>query len=219
MMLGTYEIQPIMLYLDNDEKWLNRTADGITHFESVGITDILKVKGIHGESFGIEGTLEYNHDNPHLHHKIGTPNTSLCLSMQIVYQIELHHKADYFLFLEDDSRFKENWREVVERSLNEIPKDFDFLFIGSCCAEGKDRERVGTHLYKYSNPHKKYAEYPLCGNAYIVAKKAIPKILETQKSAYVNVDINLAVNTFNHLNVYAILPRVVEQNNNEDLPQ
>lgn len=218
MMLADYEIQPIMLYLDNDEKWLNRTIEGEQHFNSVGITDILKVKGIHGESFGIEGTLEYNYDNPHLHHKIGTPNTSLCLSMQIVYQVELNHKCDYFLFLEDDSRFKDNWKEVVEQALREIPKDFDFLFVGSCCAEGKQGIKVGTNLFHYPHRRGSYAQYPLCGNAYIVAKKALPKILETQRTAYVNVDINLAVNTFPYLNVYAILPRIVEQNNNEHLP-
>lgn len=218
MMLADLEIQPILLYLDNEDKWKQRTLEGEQHFNSVGITDILKVKGIHGESFGIEGTLEYNYDNPHLHHKIGTPNTSLCLSMQIVYQVELNHRCDYFLFLEDDSRFKDNWKEVVEQALREIPKDFDFLFVGSCCAAGKQGIKVGTNLFHYPHRRGSYAQYPLCGNAYIVAKKALPKILETQRTAYVNVDINLAVNTFPYLNVYAILPRIVEQNNNEHLP-
>lgn len=218
MMLGGYEIQPVLLYLPDTEKWRNRAAEGEAHFNSVGITDILKVGGIYGEGFGIVGTHLYEYDNPGGGHQIGVANTALCLSMQIVYNVELNHRCDYFLFLEDDSRFKENWKEVVEQALLEIPKDFDFLFVGSCCAEGKNAIKVGTNLYYYPYRKGSYAQYPLCGNAYIVAKKALPKILETQRDAYVNVDINLAVNTFPYLNVYAILPRIVEQNNNEHLP-
>jgi GR25 family glycosyltransferase involved in LPS biosynthesis len=137
--------------------------------------------------------------------------------MYIVYNVENNLPNSHFLYLEDDTRFNEGWKEIVEQAMREIPSDFDFLFIGSCCAEHKERIKVGFHLYHFPNTQKQYAEYPLCGNAYIVAKKALPKILETQRDAYVNADINLAVNTFNDLKVYAILPRVCEQLNNEHL--
>lgn len=219
MNISGYEIQPIMLYLPDTEKWRNRYEEGKKHFEEQGIENIIIVYGIYGDGFGIQGTHLYEYDNPGGKHQIGVANTALCLSMYIVYNVENNLPNSHFLFLEDDTRFNEGWKEIVEQALKEIPPDFDFLFIGSCCAEGKEKVKVGTNLYHFPNTQKKYAEYPLCGNAYIVAKKPIPKILETQRDAYVNADINLAVNTFPYLKVYAILPRVCEQNNNENLPQ
>ena len=223
MKLGKLEVQPVMLYLPDTEKWVNRANEGERHFNEVGITDILKVAGIYGEGFGIEGTHLYEYDNPGGKHQIGVANTALFLSMHIVYAVELNHKADYFLFLEDDSRFQSDWKELVEKAMEDLPDDFDFLFIGSCCAEGKGSKKISSNkvhnLYHYPYKVGRYANYPLCGNAYIVAKKALPTIIATQRDAYVNVDINLAVNTFPKLNVYAILPRVVEQNNNENLPR
>lgn len=219
MLISGYDIQPIMLYLPDTEKWRNRYEEGKKHFEEQGIENIITVWGIYGEGFGIQGTHLYEYDNPGGKHQIGVANTALCLSMYIVYNVENNLPNSHFLFLEDDTRFNENWKEWVETALKEIPNDFDFLFIGSCCAEGKERVQVGRNLYHFPNTLKKYAHYPLCGNAYIVAKKAIPKILETQRDAYVNADINLAVNTFPHLKVYAILPRVCEQNNNTELAQ
>ena len=53
------------------------------------------------------------------------------------------------------------------------------------------------------------------GNAYIVAKKALPKIIETQRDAYANCDLNLGLHTFMHLKVYIIRPRMCEQFNNK----
>ncbi len=221
MKLSSYQVQPIMLRIPDTEKWRKRAEEGKQHFNEQGITDIDIVDGIYGEGFGIEGTHLYEYDNPGGGHKIGTANTALCLSMYMVYNIMLRNKEyDYFLFLEDDSRFKEGWRKIVEDALTDIPKDFDFLFVGSCCAEGKmGRKRVGRNLYHYPTVIGEYNNYPLCGNAYIIAKKCLPHILKTQRDAYVNADINLAVNSFPEMNVYAILPRPVEQNNNEHLPQ
>lgn len=219
MNISGYDIQPIMLYLPDTGKWRIRYEEGKKHFEENGIENIITVYGIHGESFGIEGTHLYEHDNPGGGHKIGIANTSLNLSMYICYNVENNLPNSHFMFLEDDTRFNPGWMEILKEALEEIPKDFDFLFVGSCCAEDKKKEKVGTHLYKFFYNSKIYNNYPLCGNAYIVAKKAVPKFLETQRDSYSNVDINIAVHTLPHLNVYALLPRVCEQNGNTELPQ
>lgn len=214
MIISGYDIQPIMLYLPDTEKWRQRAIEGEKHFNESGINNIIKVAGIYGEGFGIVGTHLYEYDNPGGGHQIGVANTALCLSMQIVYNVMKVLPNSHYLFLEDDSRFNDGWFTVVEQALKDIPKDFDFCFVGSCCAEGRGGVKIAPNLYHYPTRKGHYAPYPLCGNAYIVAQKALDKILETQRDAYVNVDINLAVNTFPHLKVYAILPRVVEQYNN-----
>lgn len=211
MNIGGLDVQPILLYLPDTDKWLHRWEEAKKHFAEVGINDIIHVPGIYGRGFGIEGTHLYEHDNPGGGHKIGVDNTAGFLSMYMIYNIENNLPNQYFLFLEDDSRFSPNWLSITEKALTEIPKDFDFLFIGSCCAEGKGGVKVGENLYHYPYKEGTYANYPLCGNAYIIAKKCLNHVIATQRDAYVNADINLAVNSFPKMNVYAILPRIVEQ--------
>lgn len=217
MNISGYDIQPIMLYLPDTEQWRTRYAEGKKHFEEQGIDNIITVNGIYGHGFGIMGTHLYEHDNPGGKHNIGVGRTAGFLSMYIVYNVENILPNSHFMYLEDDNRFNAGWRAIVAEALTEIPADFDFLFIGSCCASNLSKEKVGTNIYKFNFRQGTYMNYPLCGNCYIVAKKAIPKILDTQRDSYVNADINLAVNTFQYLNVYAILPRVCEQLNNEHL--
>jgi len=218
MNIAGYDIQPIMIHLPDTEKWQKRYADGKAHFESEGIENIISIAGIYGEGFGIQGTHLYEYDNPGGGHQIGVANTALYLTMQIVYNVMNVLPNSHFMFLEDDSRFKEGWKEIVKNALEDIPKDFDFLFVGSCCAGDKRKEQVGRNLYKFNYNPDIYNNFGLCGNCYIVAKKAMPIFLKTQRDAYVNVDINLAVNTFPFLKVFIILPRPVEQFENENLP-
>lgn len=217
MYFGDMNVQPIMLYVPDSEKWLGRFERGKNHFKEVGIENIIYVPAIYGEGFGIEGTHEYNLDNPSGHHKIGVANTSLFLSMYMVYNIEMNLPNNHFMFLEDDSRFKTSFVQDLTEQLKYVPEDFDWLFIGHCCSNGKRYRHIGGDVYEcfYDHAKKNYpVQFPLGGNCYIVAKKALPKIIETQRDAYVNVDINLALHTFKDLKVYIIRPRMCEQENN-----
>lgn len=211
MNLGGLDVQPILLYLPDTPEWMARWENAKVKFEKAGLYGIIHVPGIYGEGFGIEGTHLYEHDNPGGGHKIGTGNTAGFLSMYMIYNIMNNLPNKYFLFLEDDTVFNEDWIAKVERATQQIPESFDFLFLGSCCTEGKGAQRVGDNLYHFPHREGSYANYPLCGNAYIVAKKALNHIIATQRDAYANADINLAVNSFPKLNVYAILPRIAEQ--------
>lgn len=217
MRIGKIDVQPIMLYVPDSEKWMKRFEAGKKHFAEVGIENIITVPAIYGEGFGIEGTHEYNLDNPNGHHKIGIANTSLFLSMYMVYNIELNLPNSHFFFLEDDSRFNEGFLEKINKEIKNVPDDFDFLFVGSCCAVDKNPIHVAGDVYEFKHDHNRPdypSQYPMGGNAYIIAKKAIPKIIETQRDAYANVDISLAIHTFKYLKVYGILPRLCEQHNN-----
>lgn len=221
MLIAGYDVQPIMLYVPDTQKWRDRFAEGKSHFESVGIKDIITVPAIYGEGFGIQGTHYYELDNPNSKHQIGIANTSLFLSMYMVYNIERNLPNTHFFFLEDDSRFQPNFIERIEQELANVPTDFDFLFIGSCCAMDKRMKHIKGDVYEcIYNPSKPNypCQYPMGGNAYIIAKKCLDTVIATQRDAYANVDISLAMHTFPLLKVYIILPRLCEQNNNP-LPQ
>lgn len=210
MNIGGLDVQPIMLYLPDTPYWVNRWKAGKEHFEKNGITGMIEVAGVYGEGFGIDGTHEYNLDNPTGHHKIGVGYTAGFLSMYVMYNVANVLPNTHFLFLEDDTRFNEGWLEKLNQEIQNVPADFDFLFIGSCCTGGKPKHHILGDVYKFNAPY-----YPMGGNCYIVAKKALPHFIATQRDAYAPADINLCLHTFPALQVYAILPRLCEQENNK----
>lgn len=220
MNIGGKNIQPILLYLPDDQMWVDRWEAGKKHFAEAGIHDMIHVAGVHGQKFGIIGTHCYELDKPNGGHMIGQKYTASFLSMYVMYNVANVLPNDYFLFLEDDTRFNSDWIERTQEALYHIPETFDFLFLGSCCTEGKPRKHISSGLYEFPGNKGPFPQhvYPLGGNAYIVAKKALPYIIATQRDAYAPADINLALHSFPNLRVFAILPRVCEQLNNEHLP-
>ena len=52
MNIANYDIQPIMLYLPDTEKWRQRAVDGEKHFNEAGIENVIKIPGIYGEGVG-----------------------------------------------------------------------------------------------------------------------------------------------------------------------
>lgn len=211
------DVKPSMLFIPETEKWATRFREGLAHFESVGITDILKVPAIYGEGFGIAGTHYYELDNPGGKHQIGVANTALFLSMYLQYNIWNNMPHSHYLHLEDDTRMKPDFLDVLASELQFIPDDFDFLMIGHCCSRGLKYKHLGGRMYEviYDPSKGNYPiQYPMGGNCYIVAKKALPVIIRDQRDAYANVDISLALHTFPKLKVCVILPRLCEQHNN-----
>lgn len=221
MKIASYNIQPILLYLPDEPVWLDRREAMDEHLLEQGITDTIHVAGIHAKKFGIIGTHPYELDKPNGGHMIGQKYVGSFLSMYVIYNVMLHHSADYFMVLEDDTRFNPDWRERLTKALDEIPKDFDFLFVGSCCAVGKGEIQVkeGSEVYRYPRTSQFPALYPMGGNCYIIAKKCLEHVISTQRDAYAHADISLALHSFPQMDVYAILPRLCEQLNNENLPQ
>ena len=132
MKISHYDIQPILLYLPDEPVWLDRREAMDEHLLEQGITDTIYVAGIHAQKFGIIGTHPYELDKPNGGHMIGQKYVGSFLSMYVIYNVMLHHSADYFMVLEDDTRFNPDWRERLTKALDEIPSDFDFLFVGSC---------------------------------------------------------------------------------------
>lgn len=221
MKIANYDIKPFLLYLPDEPEFVKAWEDCKHHLAEQGIDDVSSFEGVYGKGFGIIGTHTYELDNPNGGHMIGQKYTALFLSSYVFYSIANHYPATHFMFMEPDNRFNPDWRQQLEKALTDIPEDFDFLFVGSCCAIDKRPLPVkpGSNVFKYAQTSGYPAKYPLGGNCYIVAKKAIPHIIATNRDAYAPSDISLALHSFPKLNVYAILPRICEQLGNENLPQ
>jgi GR25 family glycosyltransferase involved in LPS biosynthesis len=180
----------------------DRTEKARTHFDSVGLV-VEFFNGIHAEKFGLKTIFPYEVDHPGSGFNIGFKPVGIWLSHFMLWSALSLQSESHFLVLEIDAKFPSDWRGRVEKALQDTPPDFDMLYIGSCCCEGRPQRRVKNDVWD--------VRYPLCTHAYIVAKKALYTILMTQRKCYAPIDIGLAFHTLPQLKVMTVLPRIIEQ--------
>lgn len=136
------------------------------------------------------------------------------MSHHILYKTILEEGHETSLILEDDCLFLEGYKEVVEQAMKDIPEDWDMLYLGQAnydsikiaqSPELKTRaikENISGRLYKASRCWLTHA--------YVVRKKALPKLIEGTQVLYASIDGVLA-DVQESLNVYAIYPNIVKQ--------
>jgi len=195
-------MSPIPTYCITLPEQPERKQRAIVHFREVGLEPRF-VDGIHAERFGLKTVFPYELDNPGSNYNMGFGRVGCWLSHYTLWAALNLMWDDIFLVVEDDAKFPPDWHPRTMNALRDAPADFDMLFIGSCCCEGKPKTSVTGEVFA--------VEWPLCTHAYIVARKALPVILATQRKCYAPIDISLALHTMPKLKVYTVLPRIVEQ--------
>ncbi len=213
MIFGNYNIKPVSLFIPDDPQWVLRDELGKQYFYEQGIEDIHWVNGIHGQKWGIQGRHIFLLDNrAEEQFYIGDNKVACFLSMYVAYSVMNALSDSHFLFLETDCIFQDGWKEKLEQEIKNVPSDFDVLFVGSCCAKDKEPVHVAGDVYHFPYRGKeKWQYYPQCAHAMIIAKKAIPTILNTQRDTATPADISMIRFAFPSLNVYAILPTLATQ--------
>lgn len=213
MNISGYNIKPLSVFLPEDAAWMAEHSQAREYFASEGIDDIYWVEGIHAKRWGLRGTHIYLLDNrPEEQFYIGTNKVGTFLSWYLLYHIMRAMDHSHYMILESDCRFKLGWRAELEQALKDVPADFDFLFVGSCCAIDKEPVHVAGNVYEY--PYRgedKWQYYPQCGHCYIIAKKCVQVLIDTQRDCANPVDISLIRYAFPKLKIYAILPRLADQ--------
>lgn len=190
------------------ERWDKRMKEANEYFASQGINDVLWVHGVHADVFGIKASRPYTRDPQNIEtgETVKTKTVGCYLSHYMIYNIALSHPGwEYIFIIEDDCRFVDGWRDKLETALLDTPKDFDWLFVGSCCTEGRETTHIKGDVYE--------VKYPLCGHASIISRKALNHIIETSCHADYPIDVSLFDFTFPNLKVFTILPRLAEQQN------
>lgn len=214
------DIQPLCIHLPDEQKWVNEHNEAKEYFSSQGL-NVHYVEGIHARKFGLRGTHIYLLDNrPEEQFYIGTDKVGCFLSWYLLYQVMKAMGKPYYMILESDCKFTDGWREKLNEALKHTPEDFDFLFVGSCCAENKEPVHVEENIFHY--PYRgaeKWDYYPQCGHCYIINLKCVQTLIDTQRDTASPVDISLIKHAFPKLNIYAILPRLADQGTKTDLPE
>ena len=171
--------------------------------------------GFHPEEFyGLDGAVTglattswtYELDNPGSDYHIGPFPIGCCLSHWSMWSALSFSKTDedYHFICEDDVRFKPGSLELVKTAIDELPSNWDMLYVGSCCASKSNGfEPSSNNVYK--------GDKILCTHAYVVRRKALPMLLERCEKVWAPIDIAISELCHEEMEVYAILPRLADQ--------
>jgi GR25 family glycosyltransferase involved in LPS biosynthesis len=182
---------------------LERTKKCQEHFRERGVVSDFLHYGFNAQQFGIQTEFPYELDAPGSGFRMGYKGTGTWLSHYMVWNIMEMLPDKHVFILEDDAKFPDNWLPKFNRAFQDVPPDFDMLYVGSCCCKDKPTTHIKGDIY--------LVQWPMCLHAYIVAKKAVPMLLSTQRKIYAPIDISLALHTLPKLKTYCVLPRLAEQ--------
>lgn len=182
-----------------------RKEKALKHFQEVGLDNVEFYEGINAEKMNVNGTKPYMRDRKEGDelYFIGTKPTGIFLSHYTLWSALTLMPQEHTLILEIDANFNKDWKAKFEQIMLDVPQDFDWLFLGSCCCMGRPRKHIKGLVYEVKNP--------MCFHAYIVAKKAIPHLLRTNRDCYAPIDISTTLYSFQDMKVYTALPRIVDQ--------
>jgi GR25 family glycosyltransferase involved in LPS biosynthesis len=183
----------------------SKRIDFVTEsLKKAGIERFRFFYGLNGAKSGLVATIKYGEDNPQNPESIGPKHIGCTMSHIMLWTaLEMDESgADYWMIFEDDIVLRDGWREKVEQALRDVPNDWDILFAGSCCANGRVEEKIAENLFRC---------HPLCTHAYLVRRKALKPLLETNTEIYAPIDLQIYFKTRHLLNSYSILPRVADQ--------
>lgn len=186
-----------------------RTAKAQAHFKERGVVCQF-FNGINAQVAGLRTLFPYEVDAPGSGFNIGPKPVGIWLSHYMVWSALTLLSEKQYLILEVDARFSLDWPKRFAAALEAVPPDFDMLYIGSCCCSRQPSTHIRGEVFE--------VKYPQCLHAYVVARKALPTLLSTQRKLYAPIDISLNFHSHPLLKVYAVLPRIVDQFDTEIMP-
>lgn len=187
----------------------DRTAKAQAHFKERGVMCQF-FQGINAEVAGLRTLFPYEVDDPGSGFNIGPKPTGIWLSHYMLWSALTLLSDERYMVLEVDAKFAVDWPQRMTAALRDVPSDFDMLYVGSCCCSIQPSTHVQGEVFEVKRPQ--------CLHAYIVARKALPIMLNTQRRVYAPIDISLNFHSHPLLKVYAVLPRIVDQFDTEIMP-
>lgn len=190
-----------------DNESPGRTQAAAKHFRERGLNDFQFFFGLHAEKAGLATVHPYLLDHPEENFKMGYKPTGIWLAHIMLWSTLMFIHEDHFLILEDDAQFPEDWHARFVQALNDVPRGFDMLYVGNCCCKGHPQTNIKGDVWD--------VRYPQCTHAYVVAKKALPIMLNTNRKCYAPIDVALMLHSHPQLKVFTVLPRIFSQWNTE----
>ena len=179
------------------------------HLKSHGV-DFHLFEAIHASKMGLETKLSYLDDYPNWRPEDGPPYKIVqsilgcSMSHYIIWRIMEYLDDDYFLVVEDDVELCEGFKEKLISTIQRLPNDWQFVFVGHCCLE--------PNLLMVCDGVAHTHVPPMCTHAYLVRKTAVRHLIETNGVMYAPIDIQLKKRTLPTISHYSLVPPLAVQN-------
>ena len=109
--------------------------------------------------------------------------------------------VDEFIIFEDDVCFCENFRQRFLDTYNELPKNWEYVFLGH---EGLNNCKK---LIKISS--NVYQAFPYCTYAYMIKKRILHSMIEASYPIYLPIDMQLQKHLADKINSYVLVPPLI----------
>jgi len=178
------------------------------HLKSHGI-DFHLFDAINGPRMGLDTRLSYLDDHPDWKpedgptYRIGQGVLGCAMSHYTVWRIMEYLNDDYFLVVEDDVELCDGFKEKLMATIENLPSDWQFVFVGHCCLDPQ-MLMVREGVAHTPNP-------PMCTHAYMVRKTAVKHLIETNELMYAPIDIQLKKRTLPTISHYSLVPPLAIQ--------
>jgi glycosyl transferase family 25 len=197
----------------------------IVHYDKLIKRKEFIIKQLNKYNFDFEFITNHGKENLTLHERnmfrnISDGEISVALHHIECYKRIVHENIDYTLILEDDVILCNNFREILERYIKDLPSDWDMLFIGDGCGLHIDKNLLiqEKHIYKKENVNngKTYEGATRCLDSYLISNKCAKIITEKLKlpNYTILVPVDLWMNCVirnNNFNIYWAEPTIVTQ--------
>ena len=157
------------------KKLTERKEHMVRQFEKYNITDY--------EFIEIDRDEVQNHDLSIFHQNPNMDNCGMAVALSHIYAYnEIRLKYENGLIFEDDVILSENFMEKYTKYIEQLPEDYDMLFIGDGCNLHISISKLVPNKYIY-----KKSVYPVadeidgtgrCVDSYLVSKKGAIKICD-----------------------------------------
>jgi GR25 family glycosyltransferase involved in LPS biosynthesis len=178
-----------------------RVANAKAHFVERGLPDVEFFTGINAQVAGLATWHMYEVDNPGF--RIGPHPTGVWLSHYMLWSALNCLPDEHSLIFETDAQLDVDFKAKWAQAMQDVPPDFDFLFLGHCCMQGRPMSHVAGAIYE--------SKEPVCLHAYVLARKCIPFLLKSLRKCWAPIDMQLVREVFPHVKTYVVLPRIAAQ--------
>ena len=192
-------------------KLVERKRSVLKQFEKHNITEYEFIELFDKDDLTVEQKNRFTKSHMMGEEKFMPAIISLYLKHEFVFK-EIEDKYDCALIFEDDIILSDNFTKILDNYMDEVPNDYDALFIGSGCGLHIHPKDIipGKHIYR--NVKSK------CTDSYIVSKNGAIKLNNFMKNVQSKYKIDLPIDHWLNLafketnsNVYWCEPTIVKQ--------
>jgi len=193
----------------------HRTEAAKQHFKEFAVNNVTFFPAINGERFGLKTIHPYAVDDPSGKFFCGHHETGIFLShLSLWTHIMLSH--DVAMVMEDDVKFRPDWKNTTQQGLIDVPMNFDWLFLGSCATNAAHKVHIRGLVWD--------VKWPACNHCYIITRQGCEIMIKNMRKMFGPVDLMSFVKDprgghdnppFHQMSVYTVLPRVADQFNTE----